>query len=941
MFVATPKNAMGQVSCFECATCSLYTPQDDDVYIMGGSRRPRRETRMTSSHDMEQSLSAEVESNNTTTDNPLISDGTATSRLGVSLSHWSDFIMYHGGEEFFRDARVCDIYSRIIYPITVKQQLSYCDYLHDQDVRYVGIAEIYVTSSWEDRFIDVWKALKHKLHRTEHYRDVFIFFPLFSYNYHRLGILSKIPNKIFETNNLKLFEQYYSQQIIGNNEESDRNRGIRSTIDDSATAMLNQFLLEGPWILRNTIVHLHPWDKPLAFQRLSVVFDIYATLIMYGNIEFCMTDESSKGLIKAITDNPNTVINALIRSIGCENSVVTSAVLPQLLENTSPIGIIFQHSLENAENQENILQLISNTITFDELNYEILKRLISFIIDLIRKELNDSLTLEEIINIEFHMARAIRRYTPKEALMHTTDSSDMTTTIQSMKKRMKRNSLLSESMIASTLYYCEDNVGKDNFLTLNCIKQIIDFYAIYNNIQISTSTNKLSSTTTAIHETSLFDNSNNTRRRLSTSSMKPIESGSDLASISGGIDIDGDDIKIIDNNNINTNNDGTDENDSDSDDNIDANLQKAQMILIEHCDDYTDRLGLSHPITISCQYYYGDFLLIYTDNYVLAESVIRKNYEIVKHDIKDNNNHDLLHILHNLLRVYRKLKQYDEALEFGELCLKKFRIYYGNEHYNTLTVMIEVAIVNEELNQLEDARDLFKEAYDKGQRSLGILHPFTILTTYCLGMIYSKLSNYDRTQHFLYLFLMHHNVAIHEHDVRIQHAILAIVKTFEYLEEYQKCIDWLHKLMRIYSPSTGSTTETIDMSEASHHLMDESSRESVSSMAGHGGHPLPPTQSSKTSDSPSGKGEKSNRGYSVSTPTSSIGNLEEWFSRDSTCVTSSMNHKGKDKVQVHWHFEDREALNSYCNQEIQKFEKIIVQKSRAFEMHATTSKRKS
>jgi hypothetical protein len=99
------------------------------------------------------------------------------------------------------------------------------------------------------------------------------------------------------------------------------------------------------------------------------------------------------------------------------------------------------------------------------------------------------------------------------------------------------------------------------------------------------------------------------------------------------------------------------------------------------------------------------------------------------------NDPSTLRLLREFARIYTKEgdKEEREALiVYGE-CLDKFKCVFGERHYETLSVMAELANIHK---QYPEAQALFEECLSKQQIELGLWHPECLGTMISLAGIY-------------------------------------------------------------------------------------------------------------------------------------------------------------------------------------------------------------
>jgi tetratricopeptide (TPR) repeat protein len=106
---------------------------------------------------------------------------------GVRLSHFRDFLAYHGGRDKFQGLSVSEVCDKFMKPVTKTLLTSYCDMLrktvgpNEEKHPSIDRAQVYVIYSWSSLFLDVLDALLYT------FRDnlgIVIWMDLFSINTH-------------------------------------------------------------------------------------------------------------------------------------------------------------------------------------------------------------------------------------------------------------------------------------------------------------------------------------------------------------------------------------------------------------------------------------------------------------------------------------------------------------------------------------------------------------------------------------------------------------------------------------------------------------------------------------------------------------------------------------------------------------------------------------
>ena len=102
-------------------------------------------------------------------------------KLGIKLSSLEFFIGECGGRSVLADLSTADVNNLYLKPLTGHMKASYCEYLKSNEVSGVGEAEVFISHSWESKFLDVVDTLTYRFRDNP---DAIIWFDLFSINQH-------------------------------------------------------------------------------------------------------------------------------------------------------------------------------------------------------------------------------------------------------------------------------------------------------------------------------------------------------------------------------------------------------------------------------------------------------------------------------------------------------------------------------------------------------------------------------------------------------------------------------------------------------------------------------------------------------------------------------------------------------------------------------------
>jgi chaperonin cofactor prefoldin len=117
----------------------------------------------------------------------------------------------------------------------------------------------------------------------------------------------------------------------------------------------------------HTVMVIDHFKDPLCYSRSWCILEAYCTHLSNGRFEVAMTDETRKSFFQDAEDDPKAVFDALAAKIDCENSQVT-----------------------NLDDATFLRELFKIECGFSKMNAAVFKQLRSFIIDMVKKAINES-----------------------------------------------------------------------------------------------------------------------------------------------------------------------------------------------------------------------------------------------------------------------------------------------------------------------------------------------------------------------------------------------------------------------------------------------------------------------------------------------------------------------------------------------------------------------
>ena len=104
-------------------------------------------------------------------------------KFGVRVSFLEKFIRWNGGRDIFEGLTTAEVCEKIVKPLTLPHQCSYCDLMITMKSSNVGPCNCFISHAWKFLFLDVVDILN--FHFRNHMETI-IWFDLFSNNQHRV-----------------------------------------------------------------------------------------------------------------------------------------------------------------------------------------------------------------------------------------------------------------------------------------------------------------------------------------------------------------------------------------------------------------------------------------------------------------------------------------------------------------------------------------------------------------------------------------------------------------------------------------------------------------------------------------------------------------------------------------------------------------------------------
>jgi tetratricopeptide (TPR) repeat protein len=187
---------------------------------------------------------------------------------GVRLSFLNAFYEHCGGKEKLLGLTTTDVCEKIVKPLTVKYECSFCELLKSMNhPAYADRAQVFISHAWKYNFTDVIDALQGHFAKTSAGSDVIIWFDLFTNNQHQA------VNCDF---------QWWSTTF-------------RTAIRDFG----------------HTVMVLAPWTDPIPLKRAWCLFELWASMDAQCKFEVAMSSTENHHFVDRICSEVNVVSHML------------------------------------------------------------------------------------------------------------------------------------------------------------------------------------------------------------------------------------------------------------------------------------------------------------------------------------------------------------------------------------------------------------------------------------------------------------------------------------------------------------------------------------------------------------------------------------------------------------------------------------------------------
>lgn len=192
---------------------------------------------------------------------------------GIKLSSLNDFYVACGGKDKLNGLTTTEVNEQFQKHITADSQLSYCEYLKQQNSTSVGIASVFISHAWLYKFLDVMDALEWHFRHTP---DIFIWYDLFSNNQHRATTLD--------------FDWWCNT--------------FKSAIKDFG----------------HTVMVFAPWKNPVPLTRGWCLFELYCTITTGAKFDVAMSNTHRSEFLEDVSSRAIDSINQMLATINAEKS---------------------------------------------------------------------------------------------------------------------------------------------------------------------------------------------------------------------------------------------------------------------------------------------------------------------------------------------------------------------------------------------------------------------------------------------------------------------------------------------------------------------------------------------------------------------------------------------------------------------------------------------
>lgn len=598
-------------------------------------------------------------------------------RFGLRLSYLTQFIEKAGGRSAFMGLTVNDVSERFIKPMTLYHRSSFVEFMRINHDSNVATANLYVCHTWKDSFLELVDALFNRY--IINHREIVIWMDLFCISQHNLHI--EKPIEWWTTLHLPFIRQ------IG-----------------------------------RTVLVLQPSDKPLCFQRIWCLFELYATLKGGGKVELAMTTIEEQRLLQHIVDGKEDFTNSLL-----------SAVL------------IERGDSERPDEGQKMLEIIRNDTGYPGANHIItteLKKLLVQLIDLhvakvtapSSEKKSDENSLMHLFYMSGILNDAIGNYENAEKMFsssmnqcklvtkddsptHPTYLSCLARLSNVLRKRQKYDESATYYQITLTKH--KQVYGENHIETLSVMS---GFALLYENQQNYHEAETLGKQCYERQKKLLGENANETLITLNNLGFiyqknpdqyeKAVQAHTIFYQQMKEKYTEQHPTTITAMHNLARSY------------YLAGDSQQAEYFYKKIYDVKVQVYGPKHPETLLA---ISNLALFYYEvgNYVDSN----QRYRQVYHDflqVFGENHPTTIIFLCNVGNLYNTCGEYTEAEKLFQLGYQKNKHLYGENHMNTIMCLTYLALVNENLQRYLQAEKFYKAAYDKRKEVFGEQHSETV-----------------------------------------------------------------------------------------------------------------------------------------------------------------------------------------------------------------------
>ena len=259
---------------------------------------------------------------------------------------------------------------------------------------------------------------------------------------------------------------------------------------------------------------------------------------------------------------------------------------------------------------------------------------------------------------------------------------------------------------------------------------------------------------------------------------------------------------------------------------IDALLLKAETVLTNTEKDIAKRISealnayreadkTAQEIDCPAEKYiellwkYGYFL----NDYAYYEESIEVNLRFIQLSEETNGQNDITATSYNNIgNVYRKLGDYDKALEYHNKALEIKKAVLGEKHRDTADSYNNIGNVYSELKDYDKALEYYIKALKIRKDVLGEDHPNTAGSYLNIGSVYYILGNYNKALEYYFKALEIYKAVFGENNPDTADSYYNIGLVYDKLGDYDKALEHYFKALEIKKDILGENNPDTAMS---------------------------------------------------------------------------------------------------------------------------------